>query len=158
MTNEKIRTYLWPKRVKSRVSDNCIKQHIHRLRKAIAPLNLYIITRRSSKGHYEGGYGVPDCGDKMEGERVDVPTHTPHHPVIRSNAQGAGRGGSGLTLRKTNAEGNVYGFDTIEFLEFNFDGRGDALVRLDGDLGLLSNGDLMYVLFGDPETGVRWYE
>jgi hypothetical protein len=42
---------------------------------------------------------------------------------------------------------NYYGFSTIEILEFNFDGKGNALVLEDEEIGCLSNKDLLFLMF-----------
>ena len=61
-----------------------------------------------------------------------------------------------LILLKTSDDGNAYGFECIEVLQFNYDGQGSALVRMDGELDSLHPNDLDYVLHGN-EDGVRWY-
>ena len=47
---------------------------------------------------------------------------------------------------------NYFGFSKIEVLEFNFDGKGNALVLEDEELGCLGNEDLMFLMFGG------WYK
>jgi hypothetical protein len=55
-----------------------------------------------------------------------------------------------LTLLKVRDDGNIYGWDRIHILHFNFDGNGAALVRYDDeqDLNRLEPGDLECILFG----------
>lgn len=57
------------------------------------------------------------------------------------------------------ARPNPYGYGTIRIWQFNFDGRGTALVSYDDDAELdsCSDEDLQYILFGNPENGHRWY-
>ena len=62
-----------------------------------------------------------------------------------------------LIFLKTSDDGNVYGFECIEVLYFNYDGEGSALVRMDGEIDSLHPNDLDYILHGD-EDGVRWYQ
>lgn len=38
-----------------------------------------------------------------------------------------------IRLIKTKDEGNVYGFDFIDILQFNYDGKGTALARVGSD-------------------------
>ena len=64
-----------------------------------------------------------------------------------------------MLLEKITDEGNVFGHDTIEILVFNYDGKGGAIVRYDGEQEIvrLFGVDLDHVLFGDPGSGDRWY-
>ena len=64
-----------------------------------------------------------------------------------------------IVFEKTEAEGNVLGHDKIEIVEFNYDGKGSALVRWDSDpdLSSLQGEELDLVLFGDPGSGTRFY-
>jgi hypothetical protein len=59
----------------------------------------------------------------------------------------------------TSDEPNVYGYETIRILVFNFDGRGTALVSYDdnAELDSISGADLDYILLGNPGSGHRWY-
>jgi hypothetical protein len=59
----------------------------------------------------------------------------------------------------TSDEPNVYGYEAILIWQFNFDGKGTALVSHDDDaeLNFYSGEDLEYILFGDPGSGHRWY-
>jgi hypothetical protein len=43
---------------------------------------------------------------------------------------------------------SVKGRELIEFIQFNFDGKGNALIRRDGDIEMLEVADLYDVLFG----------
>lgn len=54
---------------------------------------------------------------------------------------------------------NPYGFERIHVLQFNYDGKGSALLRYDNnkDLEDLSGVDLQMILTGEPYTGQRWY-
>lgn len=54
---------------------------------------------------------------------------------------------------------NPYGFERIEILHFNFDGKGGALIRFDDekDLQCLYGEDLQMILQGEPYSGQRWY-
>lgn len=53
---------------------------------------------------------------------------------------------------------NVYGYDKIHFLHFNYDGKGSALVTHDDDLAidLYGPGDVDNILFGSGD-GVQIY-
>lgn len=64
-----------------------------------------------------------------------------------------------MTLKKTKAKGNPYGYKQIAILALNYDGKGGALVRWDRnpDLESLSVEDLDVVLLGDSGTGTRYY-
>ena len=64
-----------------------------------------------------------------------------------------------MIFDKTAEDGNVLGNDTIEILLFNYNGKGDAIVRYDGgnELECLGGADLDYVLFGEPLDGKRGY-
>ena len=64
-----------------------------------------------------------------------------------------------MSLRKTKAKGNAYGYARIDILVLNYDGKGGAIVRFDKkpDLESMSAGDLEIVLFGDPGEGTRYY-
>ncbi len=63
-----------------------------------------------------------------------------------------------MTLRKTRAKGNPYGYALIEILVFNYDGKGGAVIRWgrNDDPEFLSGDDLDTVLFGDS-AGTRYY-
>jgi len=37
-----------------------------------------------------------------------------------------------IVLKKINDNGNAYGFDKIEILQFNYDAKGGAIIRYDG--------------------------
>lgn len=54
---------------------------------------------------------------------------------------------------------NSYGYERIHFLQFNYDGKGTALVRFDNepDLWDFGGSDLKMILLGDPMNGDRWY-
>lgn len=43
---------------------------------------------------------------------------------------------------------NWIGCEKIEIVEFNYDGKGNALVFMDGQLDYLSSDDLDFILFG----------
>jgi hypothetical protein len=43
---------------------------------------------------------------------------------------------------------SVVGNDIIEFVSFNFDGKGNAIIRRNGDIELLDVDELFDVLFG----------
>ena len=69
-----------------------------------------------------------------------------------------------LILRKirgsnTADEPNPYGYGTIQIWQFNYDGKGAALVTYDNETELdsISGEDLDYILCGDPGSGHRWY-
>lgn len=47
---------------------------------------------------------------------------------------------------------NYYGFSLVEIIEFNYDGKGQALILEDGSLGYLDEDTLNFVLFGG------WYK
>lgn len=55
-------------------------------------------------------------------------------------------------------EANVYGYEKIHFLQFNFDGKGSALVTHDDDPKLDSYCaiDVSHILFGN-EDGILSY-
>lgn len=53
-----------------------------------------------------------------------------------------------MKFKKVSDNGNALGFDSIEILQFNYDGAGAALVKEDGRLSLLKGEDLDSVLFG----------
>ena len=67
-----------------------------------------------------------------------------------------------LTLKKTTEEDNPYGYDCIEFLVFNYDGKGGALTRCDGEFRGYVLADVDQILFGERHDGERftgqWYE
>ena len=63
-----------------------------------------------------------------------------------------------MTLKKIKDENNVIGFDIIEIIQFNYDGKGGALVKNDGILDSYVLIDLDYILFGDSGTGEKYYE
>ena len=50
------------------------------------------------------------------------------------------------------------GFDIIEFIQFNYDGKGSAIVKNDGDLGAYKLIDVNQIMFGHAGTGEKWYE
>ena len=66
-----------------------------------------------------------------------------------------------LTLKKVPRPvvHNPYGFERIQVLQFNYDGKGGALVRFDNgkDLECLFGSDLEMILLGEPYSGQRWY-
>lgn len=39
-----------------------------------------------------------------------------------------------MKFKKTKDDGNVLGFEIIEILQFNYDGKGSAIVKNDGEL------------------------
>jgi len=55
-----------------------------------------------------------------------------------------------MKFKKIRDEGNVYGFEVIEILEFNYDGEGSAIGKFDGDLQSIHINDLELIMFGDP--------
>jgi hypothetical protein len=54
---------------------------------------------------------------------------------------------------------NPYPWKRIHVLQFNFDGRGSALLRYDDkeDLEVHAERDVTFILMGDPYSGQRWY-
>ena len=68
-------------------------------------------------------------------------------------------GGNGIpliVLEKVTDDGNPYGFYFIEIFHFNYDGKGGALVKQDGEFDYCHPNDLNCILFGGDD-GVRWY-
>ena len=55
-----------------------------------------------------------------------------------------------MKFDKIRDEGNVYGFEVIEILGFNYDGEGSAIGEFDGDLQSIHINDLELIMFGDP--------
>ena len=55
-----------------------------------------------------------------------------------------------MKLKMVNPD-NDFGFDTIEFLQFNYDGKGSAIALGNGELEPmdLSLDDVEYILFGN---------
>jgi hypothetical protein len=62
-----------------------------------------------------------------------------------------------LTAKKIKDEGNAWGYKVIEILMFNYDGKGGALVRNDGELGSYVLSDVHGILFGGDD-GEKCYE
>lgn len=62
-----------------------------------------------------------------------------------------------MKFKKIKDEGNVIGYDLIEIIKFNYDGKGSALVKEDGKLGSLHPNDLNYVMFGN-DSGEEYYQ
>ncbi len=55
-----------------------------------------------------------------------------------------------MKFRILKKENNILGFDIIEILQFNYDGKGTALALADGDFIELDSKELLReVLFGD---------
>lgn len=54
---------------------------------------------------------------------------------------------------------NFYGFKRVDVIQFNYDGKGSALLRIDNrnELEAFYGEDLYMILMGDPSSGVRWY-
>lgn len=52
---------------------------------------------------------------------------------------------------------NIYDFETIEVLQFNYDGQGTAIVLNDGELDMYAVKDIENIIFGDESRG-RHYE
>jgi len=63
-----------------------------------------------------------------------------------------------MKFKKITDDGNAYGFDMIEVLEFNYDGEGHAIIKEDGELAFCHKNDLNLIMFGDPGSGEKWYE
>ncbi len=63
-----------------------------------------------------------------------------------------------MKFKKCSDVGNVYEFDIIEFIEFNYDGKGSAIVKNDGELMTYKLVDVNQIMFGVPGTGEKWYE
>ncbi len=63
-----------------------------------------------------------------------------------------------MKFEKIKDEGNVYGFDLIEIIKFNYDGKGSALVKEDGALGSIHRNDLDIIMLGDPGSGEKYYQ
>lgn len=61
-----------------------------------------------------------------------------------------------LKLIKTELPNNPYGFNIIEFIAFNYDGKGHALIRADGEIMFLHKADLDVILMLEEE-GSLWY-
>jgi len=47
---------------------------------------------------------------------------------------------------------NYLGFETIEILEFNYDGKGNALIMEEGELSYMSEKELRFLFWGG------WYK
>ena len=62
-----------------------------------------------------------------------------------------------MKFKKIRDEGNVYGFEVIEILGFNYDGEGSSIGKFDGDLQSIHINDLELIMFGDPGSGNKWY-
>ena len=62
-----------------------------------------------------------------------------------------------MKLKKISDEGNDYGYDIIEILQFNYDGQGNAIAKFDGRLDFLAQTDLDMILFGNDE-GYQTYK
>lgn len=63
-----------------------------------------------------------------------------------------------MKFKKIKDEGNVYGFDLIEIIKFNYDGKGSALIKEDGELGSIHRNDLDIIMLGDPKSGEKYYQ
>ena len=63
-----------------------------------------------------------------------------------------------MIFKKIKDEGNVYGFDLIEIIKFNYDGKGSALIKEDGELGSIHPNDLDIIMLGDPGSGEKYYQ
>lgn len=63
-----------------------------------------------------------------------------------------------FTLRKIRDEGNWLGYTLVQVLHFNYNGEGDALALLDGELTYFAKEELNFALFGDPYSGTVFYE
>lgn len=63
-----------------------------------------------------------------------------------------------MKFKKIRDEDNVYGFDIIEILKFNYDGEGSAIGKFDGELESIHVNDLEIIMFGDPGSGDKYYE
>jgi hypothetical protein len=64
---------------------------------------------------------------------------------------------SKLVLKRSEIEGNPYQMNTIEFIEFNFDGNGSALVSEDNQLTYRNKTDVHEILFGGREIKKIFY-
>lgn len=66
-----------------------------------------------------------------------------------------------LTLKKVPnpVVPNPYGFERIHVLQFNYDGKGGALIRYNDEkhIEATSGVDLQMILTGEPYSGQRWY-
>jgi hypothetical protein len=63
-----------------------------------------------------------------------------------------------MKLKKVSDEGNAYGFETIEIIKFNYDGKGGAICICDGEMMSFMIIDLDFILFGRPGDGQKWYK
>jgi hypothetical protein len=53
---------------------------------------------------------------------------------------------------------NVYGYDVIEVIAFNYDGKGSALTFADGDLMSFAQVDIETIMMGDGGDGTTHYK
>lgn len=63
-----------------------------------------------------------------------------------------------MKFKKCLDSGNIYEFDIIEFIQFNYDGKGSAIVKNDGELMTYKLVDVNQIMFGHTGTGEKWYE
>lgn len=63
-----------------------------------------------------------------------------------------------MKFKKCSDDGNIYKFNIIEFIQFNYDGKGSAIVKYDGELMTCKIGDVNQIMFGNAGAGERWYE
>lgn len=63
-----------------------------------------------------------------------------------------------MKFKKVTDEGNVYGYELIEIIQFNYNGSGSAIAKLDGELDSIHKNDLPIILFGDPGSGDKYYQ
>jgi hypothetical protein len=66
-----------------------------------------------------------------------------------------------LILSRIISDANPYHFFQIEFLQFNYDGNGSALVLEDGKFSYRNKADVHEILFGGIEKEkkfTKWFE
>jgi len=63
-----------------------------------------------------------------------------------------------MKFKKVTDEGNVYGYEIIEIIQFNYDGKGSAITKVDGELDSYNLIDLNTIMFGDPGSGDKYYK
>jgi hypothetical protein len=63
-----------------------------------------------------------------------------------------------LRLVNAGAERERYGYQVIEVLAYNYDGKGGMLTLADGELKTWDGTDRDNILIGDPRDGTNWYQ